>query len=408
MAASGFLLNRVNTAPQVWSRNRVWLLAPLALFLLVFFLVPLAMMLTYSVRDAEVSKALPSLRNSSSNANTQHLALARDAKAAKESGALAEAARRLNLSFDGGRSLLMGLGRAADNAESPLGQALARNDADAARLAMAEINPRWNDSATWNALSAAKGPFTDFYLLASVDRQRDVAGYIVQAPEVQRLYLDVLARTFGIALSVTLLCLALGFPVAYLLCNVSTRVADSLMVLVLLPFWTSLLVRTAAWVVLLQKEGLINSALLKLGVIAAPLELLYNRTGVVIAMTHVLLPFMILPLYSVMKGIPAQYMRAAMSLGATPVRAFVRVYVPQALPGIAAGCLLVFILALGYYITPALVGGGGDQMLAAFIAQYTTETANWGLASALGVLLLAATLVLFALYLKVTDGKLAV
>jgi putative spermidine/putrescine transport system permease protein len=169
---------------------------------------------------------------------------------------------------------------------------------------------------------------------------------------------------------------------------------------VLLPFWTSLLVRTGAWVVLLQREGPVNEALIALGLVREPLQLVYNRTGVYVAMTHILLPFMVLPLYSVMRGIPPEYMRAATSLGAHPLRAFLRVYLPLTVPGIGAGCLLVFILAIGYYITPALVGGVNDQMVSYFVAFFTEQTINWGMASALGTVLLAATLILFALYAR--------
>ena len=238
-----------------------------------------------------------------------------------------------------------------------------------------------------------------------MDLTRNAAGDVERAAEGNRIYLDVLWRTLSISASVTLLCLAMGFPVALLLTQVRERTADWLMVLVLLPFWTSLLVRTAAWVVVLQKEGMVNSLLLKLGLIAEPLALLYNRTGVLVAMTHVLLPFMILPLYTVLKDIPPQYMRAATSLGAPPGLAFRRIYLPLAAPGVAAGSLMVFILALGYYITPALVGGGADQMLSAFVATYTTDTGNWGLAAALGALLLATTGVLYAAAHKLSGGR---
>ena len=226
-------------------------------------------------------------------------------------------------------------------------------------------------------------------------------------PPDQRIYLDVLGRTVGISAAVTLICLLAGFPVAALLTQVQGRAADWLMVLVMLPFWTSLLVRTAAWVVLLQREGLINSALMRLGVLAEPLELIYNRTGVLIAMSHVLLPFMILPLYGVLKEIPANTLRAAASLGAPPHVRFFRVYLPLAAPGIAAGALMVFILALGYYITPALVGGGGDQMLSYFVAKYTMETGNWGLAAALGLVLLVTTMALYALAHRLSGGRTA-
>jgi putative spermidine/putrescine transport system permease protein len=197
---------------------------------------------------------------------------------------------------------------------------------------------------------------------------------------------------------VTLLCIVLGFPVAYLLATQPPRRANLLMILVLLPFWTSLLVRTAAWIVLLQEHGIVNNALIWLGIVDAPIRLIYNRIGVYIAMTHILLPFLILPLYSVMKGIKRSYMQAAVSLGASPTEAFIRIYLPLTLPGIGAGSLLVFILALGYYITPALVGGAADQMISYFIAFYTSDTVNWGMASALGTVLLIATLVLYWVY----------
>jgi putative spermidine/putrescine transport system permease protein len=157
--------------------------------------------------------------------------------------------------------------------------------------------------------------------------------------------------------------------------------------------------------VLLQREGLINSALMKLGLLAQPLELIYDRTGVLIAMSHVLLPFMILPLYGVLKDMPTNTLRAAASLGAPPLTRFFRVYLPLAAPGIAAGALMVFILALGYYITPALVGGGGDQMLSYFIAKYTTETGNWGMAAALGLVLLVTTLALYGVSQRLSGGR---
>jgi putative spermidine/putrescine transport system permease protein len=182
------------------------------------------------------------------------------------------------------------------------------------------------------------------------------------------------------------------------LASLPARTSNMLLVLVLLPFWTSLLVRTSAWIVLLQHEGVINSALLQGGMIDAPFELLYRRAAVYAAMTHVLLPFMVLPLYAAMRAIPAAHVRAALSLGATPFTAFWRVYAPQTLPAIGAGVLMVFIQALGYYITPALVGGPDDQMLSYFIAFYASKTINWGMAAALSVALLAATVALYWVY----------
>ena len=199
-------------------------------------------------------------------------------------------------------------------------------------------------------------------------------------------------------LVITAICLLLAYPLAYLLANLPSRQSNLLMILVLLPFWTSILVRVAAWIVLLQSGGLINSALLAIGLIDQPLELVFNRTGVYISMVHIMLPFMILPIYSVMKGISPTYMRAAISLGCHPFASFWRVYFPQTLAGVGAGCLLVFILAIGYYITPALLGSPGDQMVSYFVAFYTNVSINWGMATALGGLLLLATLVLYVVY----------
>jgi putative spermidine/putrescine transport system permease protein len=372
--------------------RRIALLAPLTGFLLVFFVAPLAWLLSLAVREAEVPRALP--RTLAALGSWQpdaplpaglFPAFGRDLVEGREAGTLADV-----------RSTLM-------RAAREVGSADAATPIDARFFE--QVDPALASPAFFASVQRAKGPVSAYYLLASVDLVRDTRGHIERAPETNRIYLDVLLRTVGISASVTVLCLLLGFPVALLLTQVRDRTADWLMVLVLLPFWTSLLVRTAAWVVLLQREGIVNGALMKLGVIAEPLTLIYNRTGVLVAMTHVLLPFMVLPLYSVLKGIPPHYMRAATSLGAPPPLAFVRVFLPIAAPGIAAGSLMVFILALGYYITPALVGGGADQMLSYFVATYTTDTGNWGLAAALGLLMLATTIALYTLAHRLSGGR---
>lgn len=382
---------------------RKLLTLPLAGFLLVFFVVPLAWLLSLAVREAEVPRALPRTLTALHDwAHPQPLppalwsAFAQDLVAAREAQTLADAARRLNYEVNGVRSTLMRAARAAASAEP--GRAF-----DAAFFA--DLDPALASPAFFAAVQRARGPVSAYYLLASVDLARDESGQVERAPESSRIYVDVLLRTLAISATVTVLTLVMGFPVALLLTQVRERVRDALMVLVLLPFWTSLLVRTAAWVVVLQKEGIVNTLLMRLGLVAEPLTLIYNRTGVLVAMTHVLLPFMILPLYSVLEAIPPQYMRAAGSLGAPPAVAFVRVYLPLAAPGIAAGSLMVFILALGYYITPALVGGGSDQMLSYFVATYTTDTGNWGLAAALGLLMLATTLALYAVAHRLSGGR---
>jgi putative spermidine/putrescine transport system permease protein len=379
-------------------RMRQWrafgLIAPMLLFLMVIFVVPIADMLRRSVHDAELSQVWP-LTTQAIRTWTDHAqapdepvfaALAQDIKQTQADRTLATAARRLNYDFAGSRSLIFGTARSLPD------------DAPSWKAAVLKTNDTWANPEIWAAIDRASGPATAFFLLQALDLERDPMGNLRAAPENEAIYISVLSRTFGISLTVTLLCLVLGFPVAYLLATLPPSKANPLMILVLLPFWTSLLVRTAAWIVLLQDQGLVNGALQWMGIIDEPIRLIFNRAGVLIAMTHVLLPFMILPLYSVMKGIPPVYMRAARSLGAPPTVAFLRVYLPQTLPGIAAGTLLTFIIALGYYITPALIGGAADQMVSYFIAFYTSDTVNWGMASALGAVLLTATLILYTIY----------
>ncbi|AWK88879.1 ABC transporter permease [Azospirillum thermophilum] len=396
------LKRRLKRAERARQLRALGLVLPLLLFLLLTFLGPIAGMLWRSVDDWEVPQVLPKTVEALAGWDGRDLpgeaafaALAADLQVARASGTTAIAAKRLNYSVNGFRTILTSTARNLKTMPEP-GQA---------RASLVAVNPAWGERSTWVAIKGASGPVTGFYLLAALDLTRNLDGAIVAAPEDQAIYRDVFARTFTIGLGVTALCLLLGFPVAYLLATLPTGQSNLLMIFVLLPFWTSLLVRTCAWIVLLQSEGIVNGVMQWLGIIDAPLRLIYNRFGVYMAMTHVLLPFMILPLYSVMRSISPAYMRAAASLGAPPAVAFLRIYLPQTLPGIGAGSLLVFILAIGYYITPALVGGAADQMISAFIAFYTTETVNWGLASALGTVLLFATLILAVVYGKLVHGR---
>jgi putative spermidine/putrescine transport system permease protein len=244
---------------------------------------------------------------------------------------------------------------------------------------------------------AAQSPTPD-YLLTAVDAQVDERGSISAVPAQSAVYLPAFGRTVWISVLVTLTCLLLAYPVAWRLATLPPRQSSRLMLLVIIPFWTSLLVRITAWYVLLQPGGVINTLLLSSGIVRQPVPLVFNRTGVLIGMTHVLLPYMILAIYSVMKGVPPTYMRAAQSLGAHPVTAFLQVYLPQTLPGVGAGCFLVFLLALGYYITPALLGGAGDEMISQLIAQQTNELLNWGLAGALSMYLVVFTVVFYLIF----------
>lgn len=208
------------------------------------------------------------------------------------------------------------------------------------------------------------------------------------------LYRRTFVVTFQISISVTVICVLLGYPLCYWLTKVSDRTSAILMIFVLVPFWTSVLVRTYAWLVLLQRNGIINSTLMSLDVIREPLQLAHNLTGSIIGMVHIMLPFLILPLYATMRGIDSNLVRAAVGLGSSPRKAFWDVFFPMSLPGLFAGIVLVFILSLGFYVTPALLGGGRVQMLAQRIESTITIYSNWGASSALGVILLLMALVM--------------
>ena len=382
---------------------------PLLLFLALTFLVPIGVLLKRAIENPEVANALPRTAVALQGWNREgtppaeaYAALTRDLANLSDSADAGALARRLNSETPGARSLVMSTYRAL-----PLPQITPTSPPADIRAALLALDPRWGELPYWHAIAKNASRWTPDYLLSSVDLRRDAKGAIERVEPEQRAFGRILVRTFEISLVVTLWCLVLAYPLAYWLTTLTARRANVLMILVLVPFWTSILVRVAAWIVLLQSEGLVNHALIGLHLIDQPLALLFNRTGVVIAMVHILLPFMILPLYSVMTSVPPTYLRAAVSLGSPPLAAFFRVYVPQTYPGIGAGALLVFILSIGYYVTPALLGGPDDQMLSYYIAQYTNVNVNWGMACALGALLLAATLVLYAVYRRVTNSELS-
>jgi putative spermidine/putrescine transport system permease protein len=367
------------------------LIAPLFAFICVCFLIPILAMLRLSVDNSEIATALPRTTSAiaawtdRSNLPSEEIAeaLVSDLRALSELQRVmaGSAARRLNLEIAGYRTLLLSTVRAADGLGPPYLEALIEHD------------PRWRDVDYWAVLWRNTTRYTDYYLLGAVDLQRDVNAEIVRTPEP--IFLNIFARTLWFGILITAICLILAYPVAFVLATVTDRVANLLMFFVMLPFWTSILVRTSAWIVLLQTEGLVNQSLVWIGVISEPLQLVFNRPGVTIAMVHVMLPFMILPIYSVMKGIDPQYVRAARSLGANGLYAFSTVHLPMTLPGVGAGCSLVFILTLGYYITPQLIGGPRDQLISSFIASYTNTLLNWGLASALASILLILVLILY-------------
>ena len=373
------------------------LVVPLLLFLLFAFVAPIATMLYRGFNNPAVAQLIPgTLQRLAPWDGTgipdravltrMALDLRRLAKI-RRSGKLAE---ELNRHLPGASSVVKSTARKLRRkSEAELEQ-------KGADLLLA-ANPLWSKPAIWQAVKKAGQVYTDTYYLTAMDLERTFAGDI-QARQSGQIYVKLYTKTLRMALVITLMCLLLGYPLAYFLANAPPKTANMLMIFVLLPFWTSLLVRTTAWIALLQTNGVINSFLTAASIVTDPLEMLYTEFSTVVAMTHILLPFMILPLYSVMKGIDPSYMRAAMSMGARPLSAFVSVYLPNTMPGLSAGALLVFIISVGYYITPALVGGTKGQMISNIIAFHMQQSNNWGLAAALGTLLLVLILTLYWLY----------
>ena len=379
------------------------LIAPLLIFILVTFLLPIADMLFRSVENGIVAETLPqtiaALAGWEQDATeipneAVFAALATDLQIAVAAKKHTRLGNRLNYEMSGMSSLFRKSGQQIKHWN--LATAGSFQDRFAA------IDPGWTDVAVWQILSRFSPKYTSGYFLHAVDLKKGSGGVESRAAE-QRIYITLFQRTLFMSLTIMLACILLGYPVAFLLASVPTKTSNLLLILVLLPFWTSLLVRTSAWKVLLQQQGVINDTLVWLGLVddGARLILINNQFGTIVAMTHILLPYMILPLYSVMQTIPTVYVRAARSLGATHWTTFWRVYFPQTMPGIGAGCLLVFILAIGYYITPELVGGTKGVFISNRIAYHISSSLNWGLAAALGTILLAAVLVLYWSYDKI-------
>lgn len=390
-------------------RNKIrafLLVLPLLAFIGFSFIAPICFMMVRSFYDPLVSDIYPETvavlaqwdpAQDEMPPDSAFDTMAVEALKAYQDRTLGRIATRLNFDLSGMRSLNMKTGRG-------LNKLAKKNETPASwRETLTALDKRWKEPQYWATLKHAGNPVTGSFYLKALDFQYNTTKEIVPVPETKQLYLllgwdSVWMRTLWISFLVTVFCVLLGYPVAHLLANLPLRISNLLMILVLLPFWTSLLVRTTAWIVVLQTEGVLNDVLMFLGIIDERIQLIFNRFGVIVAMTHILLPFMILPIFSVMKNIPPSYERAARSLGATPWTAFWTVYFPQSLPGIGAGGLLVFILALGYYITPALLGGPTDQMVSYFIADHTNRSLNWGLASALGGLLLASVMLVYIVY----------
>ena len=387
-------------ATRVVNRRRLTalaLVAPLLVFVGFSFFAPISTMLHKSVYNPTVATLIPdtlaTLRDWDGQGTPDDVVLTSMAVDLKrlaierKSGKLAE---ELNRGLPGTSSVVKATARALRRVDDHDLQATG-----AARLL--EANDKWSSPQLWRVVRDAGERYSERNFLTAMDLERDSSGGI-QRRESARIYIELYAKTIKMAFIITFLTFLLGYPLAYVMANSTPRVANSMLIFILLPFWTSLLVRTTSWIALLQTNGVINSLLMGVGITTQPLEMMYTEFATIIAMTHVLLPFMVLPLYSVMKGIDPSFMRASLSLGVRPIPSFLRVYFPMTLSGLSAGALLVFISSVGYYMTPALVGGTDGQMISNVIAFHMQQSNNWELAAALGALLLILIVCLYWVY----------
>ena len=375
------------------------LVAPLLLFILFTFVVPIGSMLTRSTDDSYINKIFPNTFKVYKKWDRQGLppeevyaAMFLEVKNAT-GFEIGKASTRMNYAKSGWKSMI----KKSKRKFKKIGE-----DEGPFKDKMIKVDKKWGNPDYWLALGVMVDPITYEYYLNSFDKKYDSEKNIIDQPEERRIYTKTWIKTFKVSILVTLFCLMLGYPISYLLATLPLKYSNLLMICVLLPFWTSLLVRIVVWMVILQQKGVFNNLMVITGLIADEnrWQLMYNQTGTIIVMTQILLPFMVLPLYSVMKTISPNYMRAALNLGASPLHAFWKIYMPNSVPGISAGGMLVFVIAIGYFITPELVGGKDGQMIGNWIGYHLKTTLNWGLSAALGGILLIIMTVLYWIYNK--------
>jgi putative spermidine/putrescine transport system permease protein len=367
----------------------ILLVAPPLLFLVFLFIIPIGNMLTRSIDDKLINQVLPNTFEAfeawdkvSEPDESMFEAFYTDLKAAEKTE-IGKSSVRMNYAKPGWRSLIKRTARKIKKMEPPYKEAFVK------------IDDRWLEADYWLSLGIMKDKRTLGYYWNAVDRTYDFNKNVIHVEEERKVYNLLWWRTIQVSIIVTLACLLLAYPVSYLLATLPMRISNLLMICVLMPFWTSLLVRIVAWMIMLQQNGVVNDTLVATGILADDnrLEMMYNFNGTIIVMTQILLPFMILPIFSVMKTIPPSYMKAAQNLGATPTLAFIRVYMPQTIPGIGA--------AIGYYITPELVGGKDGRLIGNMVAFHMQRSLNWGLAAAMGTILLIVILILYWVYDKI-------
>ncbi len=377
------------------------LVAPLLLFLFITYVFPIGEMFSRSIDDKMITNMLPKTFKEMEKWNGQELpseevftAFYYDFKVLVEKQEHGKLGQRLNKEKNGFNSITKKLFRQVKRKKI--------DENISIKEQIMKVHKRWRTVEYWQAIKRTAPPYTLSKYLKGMDMYYGADGSITQVEEDRRIHRILWLRTLEIAFFVTLFCFLMGYPIAHLLATLPMKYSNLLMICVLLPFWTSLLVRTASWMILLQQQGVVNDFFVMIGLVAddSRPEMMYNKVGTYVAMTQILLPFMVLPLYSVMKTISPSLMRAGKSLGGTPFVAFWKVYFPLTIPGIGAGCLLVFILAIGYYITPALVGGASGTLISNQIAFHMKQTLDWSFASAMGLMLLSGVLVIYWIYNK--------
>ena len=374
------------------------LVAPLLLFLLITYIFPIGEMLTRSIDDKMVTNMLPKTFKAMENWDGQQLppeevfaSFLFDYQTLVKAKTQGKLDQRLNKEKNGFNSILKKLKRKMKKFKE-----------GNYKEQIMSVHKRFADVSYWRAIKRTAPPYTIAKYLKAVDMVKDENGDIVKVEESRRIYSKLWLRTLEVAFFVTVLCFLMGYPIAHLLATIPMKYSNLLMICVLLPFWTSLLVRTASWMILLQQQGVVNDFFVMIGLVAddnRP-EMMYNKVGTYVAMSQILLPFMVLPLYSVMKTVSPSLMRAGKSLGGTPFVSFWKIYFPLTISGIGAGSLLVFIIAAGYYITPELVGGASGKLISNSIAYHMKQTLDWSFASAMGLMLLVGVMAVYWIYNK--------
>ena len=382
-------------------RNKIkafLLVAPLLLFLLITYIFPIGEMLTRSIDDKMVTNMLPKTFKAMESWDGQELppeevfaSFLIDYKILVKAKTQGKLDQRLNKEKNGFNSILKKLKRKMKKFEE-----------GNYKEQIMSVHKRFADVSYWQAIKRTAPPYTVAKYLKAVDMVIDENGDIIKVEESRRIYTQLWLRTLEVAFFVTLFCFLMGYPIAHLLATIPMKYSNLLMICVLLPFWTSLLVRTASWMILLQQQGVVNDFFVMIGLVSddnRP-EMMYNKVGTYVAMSQILLPFMVLPLYSVMKTVSPSLMRAGKSLGGTPFVSFWKIYFPLTISGIGAGSLLVFIIAAGYYITPELVGGASGKLISNSIAYHMKQTLDWSFASAMGLMLLVGVMAVYWIYNK--------